>query len=1098
MPESADQTSTTTPPSECGRTVWLREALIIGLAAFVAEAFIMLLLPHVFVGEKHDVAALTDAVGLSLVLVPLVLWRLKRMGGMLTEQAASHWLPDTSHATHDTLRAAVEGTLAGAALLAVAGLGMLGLWRSAERALSSEHTEHLKHLAVIAATMVDPTRHESLRRPEQTDSPEYLAAIEPLRRMQHATPNITYVYTCIRDENGKVRFVLDATDPGTDHNRDGEDDRSRIWDEYAEADNDLALQLALDDRSHPGAAVVSAEPYSDRWGTFMSGYAPLLDATGRQYGVVGVDIDASTYLSRVEEAKARTARGFIPAVALSAALGFLTFIGRRRALTAARRVILAKTAAEHALADLQAYKKVLDEHAIVSVTDLRGRIIHVNDLFCQISGYSKDELLRRTHDVINSGVHPRIFWTDMYRTVLAGKTWHGDVCNRRKNGELYWVTSTVSALRDGNGKITRLISVRSDITRVKQAQQALTESEHRYRAIADASPVMVWIADTTKACIDFNRGWCAFTGRTVEQERGYGWTEGVHPDDLDACVKTYNDRFDRREPFEIHYRLRRVDGAYRWLVNRGVPRFDPNGEFLGYVGGCMDVTEQRQAANDIQREREFLRTVIDLIPSFVGVKGVDGRFVLANKAIASAYGVTPNEMVGKTDADFSPTSHEADHFRNDDFEVISSQESKYIAEEPITCVDGSVRWLTTVKVPLIEPNGSCDRLLLVATDITDRKVAEQELRTATELAQKLARQAEGANRAKSEFLANMSHEIRTPMTAILGYADLLYTDGDVSRAPTSRIENIRTIQRNGQHLLSLINDILDVAKIEAGKMSVERVETDLVQFVENVMSLMRVRVDKRPIEFGAEFDGPIPVQVRTDPTRLKQVLVNLVGNALKFTERGSVRLRIGAVETDAGSTQIQFRVIDTGCGMSKEQIQRLFGAFEQADASTTRKYGGTGLGLRISRTLASLLGGDISVDSTPGRGSTFTLTIDAGNTRNSPRATGLRANSVILPASPAGSSPIAPTALAGVRVLLVEDGEDNRRLISFYLRRAGAKVVTTENGRLAIEALTRDGVFENPLAEPTPFDLVITDMQMPELDGYAMTRLLRAKAAGFR
>lgn len=355
-------------------------------------------------------------------------------------------------------------------------------------------------------------------------------------------------------------------------------------------------------------------------------------------------------------------------------------------------------------------------------------------------------------------------------------------------------------------------------------------------------------------------------------------------------------------------------------------------------------------------------------------------------------------------------------------------------------------------------------------------------------------QAEDASRSKSEFLANMSHEIRTPMTAILGFADLLDEFGNRDAAPRERLEYIATIRRNGVHLLSIINDILDLSKIEAGKMTVEAVPTEINGIVHDVLSLMAVKATAKQLKLAAEFATRIPQQVYSDPVRLRQILMNLVGNAIKFTERGGVKLIVSHGSDKVGS--LQFAVVDTGIGLRPDQIERLFGTFAQADASTTRKFGGTGLGLHISKRLAQMLGGDITVSSVPGAGSTFTVTIKAEICEGASALLEPGPAQVVADQPPhanADSKSSLAQPLVGVRILLAEDGPDNVRLIALYLRKAGAEVRVAENGKLAVEHLSVAGDVDGPLLDPSPVDLLLTDIQMPEMDGYTATRLLRAK-----
>ena len=333
---------------------------------------------------------------------------------------------------------------------------------------------------------------------------------------------------------------------------------------------------------------------------------------------------------------------------------------------------------------------------------------------------------------------------------------------------------------------------------------------------------------------------------------------------------------------------------------------------------------------------------------------------------------------------------------------------------------------------------------------------------------------EGATAAKSQFMANMSHEIRTPLSALMGFADLLL---DLKLSESDRINYALIIRRNGEHLLSLINDILDLSKIEAGKLTLELLACSLSQILSDVESLMQGRAAEAGLGFGIEFMTPVPEQFFSDPTRLRQILMNLVGNAIKFTQSGSVRL---VVSYYGDPPFLNFAVVDTGIGMSDEQVGRLFRPFEQADPSMTRRFGGTGLGLAICQPLAQALGGSLGVRSTPGKGSTFTLKIAVELPEYSSWIDRLEANQTLTAAGPS----LKPESLAGM-VLLAEDGPDNQLYISTVLRRCGLVVVLAENGQIAIDRAL------SAWHAGKPYDVILMDMQMPEVDGYSATIQLR-------
>ena len=334
---------------------------------------------------------------------------------------------------------------------------------------------------------------------------------------------------------------------------------------------------------------------------------------------------------------------------------------------------------------------------------------------------------------------------------------------------------------------------------------------------------------------------------------------------------------------------------------------------------------------------------------------------------------------------------------------------------------------------------------------------------------------EAAARAKGSFLANMSHEIRTPMTAIVGYADLL---ADPHQPQAERLASVEIIRRNGEHLLTILDDILDLSKMEAGAMTVVTGPCCALQIVQEVLSLMRVRAIDRGLDLRAEYELPLPRIVWTDGVRLRQVLLNLVGNAIKFTDEGCIEVHVRCAEG-----ALSFDVRDTGIGMDEEQMAGLFREFAQADSSTSRRFGGTGLGLVISKRLVEMMGGKIRVESAIGTGSCFSFSVPTGEVADSDWLRSPEELSTVRPA-PERADPSSDAKLEGY-VLLAEDGRDNQKLVKFHLERAGARVAVADNGQMAIEAVQAAN------AAGTPFDLVLMDMQMPELDGYAATRALR-------
>ena len=405
--------------------------------------------------------------------------------------------------------------------------------------------------------------------------------------------------------------------------------------------------------------------------------------------------------------------------------------------------------------------------------------------------------------------------------------------------------------------------------------------------------------------------------------------------------------------------------------------------------------------------------------------------------------------------------------------VVSDGSSFRRVEQRCLHADGRIVWVHMHGVAIRDALGRVTGVRGAGQDVTERRRSQLSLEQAKE-------EAEAASRAKSSFLANMSHELRTPMTAILGFTELLQ-DSDITEEERAR--HTATIRRNGEHLLHVVNDILDLSKIEAGRFEIETCPIDLRTLVEDTIALLAVRADGKGIELDTNIAPQTPARIATDPVRLRQILVNLVGNALKFTEHGRVSIAVRPVE---GESALEIVVQDTGIGIEPEHLQRLFEPFSQVDGSATRRFGGTGLGLSISSRLATLLGGGIEVESELGRGSRFVLRV-AYEEVASQSAVGAAQASV----SPQFS--LGRDKLRG-RVLLVEDGPDNQRLFGFVLRKAGLEVDIVDNGQAACDLLLPaegDRGSDHPAETSGAYDLVLMDMQMPVMDGYAATRRLR-------
>ncbi len=598
----------------------------------------------------------------------------------------------------------------------------------------------------------------------------------------------------------------------------------------------------------------------------------------------------------------------------------------------------------------------------------------------------------------------------------------------------------------------------------------LVGAEQRWLMALEGSGLGVWDWNAATGKIFFSHQWKAMLGY-ADHEVGDGlneWTDRVHADDLAGCQADQERHFRGETPFyRNEHRMRARDGSWRWVLDQGmVFERSADGKPLRLVGTHTDVTERRAAR---ERDRLFRGT---METSLMGIYIVqDLRFRYVNPAFAALFGDAPQEMIDRV----GPLDGVVPEQR----EQVAENLRQRAAGGPgqpyeIKCVrkDGSTFDLL-VWGKGVEYEGR-PAIVGTAVDISERKAMEAELEAhrdhledlvAKRTAQLVAarEEAERLMRVKRDFLANMSHEIRTPLNAVLGFARIGVRDS----AGRASQETFARIQDAGEHLLGVINDILDYSRLEAGKVAVEFHPFQLAAVLDHAASFVAAAAARKGLAFVVDAAPDLPEWATGDAQRLQQILTNLLSNAVKFTATGEVRLRVAREGDDTF-----FRVIDSGIGMSAEQVARLFRPFEQADNSTTRRYGGSGLGLAISHDLAHLLGGEITVDSAPDRGSAFTLRLP------------LPAAQPALPEH-AAAAPTGPR-LSGIRVLAAEDVEVNRRILEDLLVHEGAQVVFAENGRQALERLQEMGA--------GAFDVVLMDVQMPVMDGFEATRRMRELA----
>jgi PAS domain S-box-containing protein len=967
---------------------------------------------------------------------------------------------------------------------------------------------------------------------------------------------------------------------------------------------------------------------------------------------------------------------------------------------------------QSALIDLANQKFAVDQHAIVSMTDVHGSITYANDKFCEISGYPRDELIGKNHRIVKSAVHPPQVFEAMWTAISSGQVWHGEVCNRAKDGHLYWVSATIVPFCDEAGLPLKYIAIRTDITVRKQMEAQIAESEKRYRTVVESLNEVVFRTNAEGHWTFLNPAWKEITGYEIETSLGKPSLRSVHRDDR-AHGFDFFTALARGES-EIcreEFRLVTNQGESRWVEVFAKAEFDEDGRCIGTAGTLNDVTERRRALEQVQEQLHFVEELIEVVPLPIYRKDISGRYLQFNKAFEDFFGIRRDEWLGKTLHDLLPAADAVIHSSQDAMILQSPGQQRY--EARVHTRGGELRDTIYHKATLTKPDGSVAGLVGTIADITERKVQEavikagearlrhitntvpgavfqwevgngqirytflndrvmeirgldrealfadagiatqqiveedrervrlavfaaasrreswrdeyritmsngtqrwirgeinpelelaangatvftgiwqdvtqlkeadarlrevtdnipvavyqyllpregthafrffshglerisglsaeaavadadqlfaliypddqamvaeslresavskarwsidfrllhkqsgkivwvhgesqpkampdagtlwngyiadvSEARRASDELRRAKEGAEAANRAKSDFLANMSHEIRTPMNGVIGMTDLAL-DTDLSE---EQREYLQIVKSSSESLLTIINDILDFSKIEAGKLLIERIPFNLWRTVGDTLKTLALRAHDKGLELVCDIAPDTPVFMLGDPGRLRQIIINLVGNAIKFTEKGEVVLHVEQGQVCGEEIGLHFSVIDSGIGIAEHKIDTVFDAFSQEDSSITRKYGGTGLGLTISGRLAEALGGRLWVESELGHGSTFHFTTLFGVDAQQHSATS------------------EPVKLAGTRVLVVDDNPVNRLVMVRALNDAGAMVNEADSGDAALQMLG------NAVGEDV-FDLVLLDACMPGLDGFTTAERILA------
>ncbi len=684
-----------------------------------------------------------------------------------------------------------------------------------------------------------------------------------------------------------------------------------------------------------------------------------------------------------------------------------------------------------------------------------------NQAHSDISGVPVEQM----HDVgrYREATHPddRARQDRLHDQLIAGEIDHYAIEKRfvHPDGTVRWAALTVRVFHVVKTGEVQEISTLVDITERKRVEDALAQKEAQFRFIFEQAPIGIsWMLGRSAETRLVNSAHERITGVSAAQAKvTENYFKVTHPDDL-VKQRGFLEQMYRGEiaQFSMEKRYLRPDGQVVWAVmTTGIYHDTADGVPLE-VTTLVDITDLKRAQQEATREQERFRFIFDAMPV-----GVSWRLVPAQGAVMRLFNEAHLRICGITREEidvpgvFERITHPEDKPRQQELraQLQSGAIDRYSMEKRYRRADGETVWVVFELVRKRFPDGSYADLSTVV-DITEQKRQADELRAAKEAA-------EAANVAKSQFLAMMSHEIRTPMNGVIGMTSLLLSS-DLS--PEQR-DYVDTIRHSGDSLLTIINDILDFSKIESGRLELEQTEFAVRECIEAALDLLAPRVAEKGLDLLYEVADGVPGLVRGDPTRLRQILVNLLGNAVKFTEHGEVMLSVAAKPVGDGRIELAMAVRDTGIGISEEGKARLFRSFSQVDASTTRKFGGTGLGLAISKRLAELMGGRMWVESEPGRGSTFHFTIMAEPCASKPRAW----------------TAVTAAHLAGRRLLVVDDNATNRRILADVGTGWGMEVAVFASGREVLARL-RDGQL---------FDVAVLDMHMPEMDGLELAREIR-------
>ncbi|HMV44256.1 MAG TPA: PAS domain S-box protein [Leptospiraceae bacterium] len=713
--------------------------------------------------------------------------------------------------------------------------------------------------------------------------------------------------------------------------------------------------------------------------------------------------------------------------------------------------------------------KAINETGIVAITDPKGVITYVNDEFCRVSKYNRDELIGKTHKIINSKLHSKEFFQDLWNTIKAGRVWKGEIRNQTKDGEYYWVDTTIVPFIDSSGEIYQYLAIRIDITKSKLLEKIMLDQNEFIQKVTDFIPGMVGYWNSDLRCAFANKAYLEWFGKTRQEMIGLHIRdvlgEAIYLKNepyIKGAISGTIQKFERAIP--------RPDGKVGYTWAQYIPDI-LDGVVRGFIVLVTDVTELKQAEFSLQAVERKLNEILESMPEGLIEINHLGEIVYANKGAAKILDISREELSRKylnsrdwKQIDVAGNSYPADQLPL----ALAMLEKKEVGPIGLGIIDpqGVLKWLLVHAIPMLDKDNLLTGAVASFRDITERHEFQQKLIKAKEAA-------DIANKAKSEFLANMSHEIRTPMNSILGFAEILnkkIKDEELKEYASS-------IMTSGKILLRLINDVLDLSKIESGKYELNNSAVNIRRIFEDKKVLFSQKFESKGLELFIDIDKTLPELLVLDETRLRQVLLNLIGNAVKFTERGFISLsaKVSKWHENENTIDLIITIEDTGIGIPEMELEKIFEAFTQRTGQDHNIYGGTGLGLTISRTLVEMMNGKIQVKSEVDKGTKFFISLD-----NIEIFSEYSLNDVIEVQEIHTS--FSNINFESAKILLVDDITDNRRIVKKYLEEyPELTIIEAVNGKIAFEYTK----------EYRP-DLILMDIKMPVMNGMEAIQILKS------